>query len=170
MNIFISGSISIKSLRKNDIAALEQIVEGNHTILIGDANGVDKAVQQYLFEQKYQKVMVYFSGLKLRNNIGNWQTKQIFNPENQTGRMCYQLKDKAMADDCDSGIMFWDGKSKGTKHNIGYMDKLGKYYLVWDGVGLNVGNIHKINEMVRNEGEFGFGSKFTLYLHLLIIV
>jgi len=128
--VFISGSISIKSLDEEQRTVIEQVVETNHTILIGDAYGVDKAVQQYLTEKDYRSVIVYFSGEKARNNIGNWQTKQISNPENLTGRSRYQLKDKAMANDCDCGIMFWDGKSKGTKFNMDYMKNLGKDFLV----------------------------------------
>ena len=133
MNVFISGSISIKSLRTDDRAVLEQIIKDNCTILIGDAYGVDKAVQQILAECDYHSVIVYFTGEKPRNNLGNWQTRRICNPENLTGRSRFQLKDKAMAKDCDSGIMFWDGKSKGTQHNMDYMDKLGKYYLITNG-------------------------------------
>jgi hypothetical protein len=148
MKVFISGSISKKTLSKNAIAYLEEIVERNRTILIGDAYGVDKFVQQYLHERNYQNVVVYFSGEELRNNIGNWQTKQIPNIENLTGRSRYQLKDKAMADDCDCGMMFWDGISKGTKANIEYMEQLGKYYLVLSGRGLGGGNWHKINDMI----------------------
>jgi hypothetical protein len=36
-----------------------------------------------------------------------------------------------MATDCDTGLMFWDGKSKGTQHNMDYMEELGKYFLVF---------------------------------------
>jgi len=148
MKVFISGSISTKSLSKNAIFYLAQIIEGAHTILIGDAHGVDKTVQQYLSDRNYQNVIVYFSGEAVRNNIGNWQTKQISNPENLTGRSRYQLKDKAIADDCDCGVMFWNYRSKGTKDNMDYMEKLGKYYLVLGGSGLGGGNWHKINDMV----------------------
>jgi len=109
---------------------------------------VDRAVQQYLSEQNYQDVIVYFSGETIRNNIGNWQTKHIPNPENLTGRIRYQLKDKAMADDCDCGMMFWNFKSKGTQANIDYMETLGKYYLVLGRKGLGGGNWHKINNMI----------------------
>jgi hypothetical protein len=130
MKLFISGSISIKSL-KEDITVIEQIVNNGHTILISDAYGVDKAVQQYLAKQDYRSVIVYFSGKKLRNNIGNWQTKHIPNPENLTGRDQYQLKDKAMADDCDSAVMIWDCKSKGTRYNMMYLDEIGKHYRVF---------------------------------------
>jgi hypothetical protein len=130
MKVFISGSISIKSLQEKDIFFLEQIVEGKCTILIGDAYGVDRAVQQYLAAQNYRLVTVYFSGDKARVNIGNWQTQQISNPDNLTGKVRYQLKDKAMAEDCDSAIMFWDGKSKGTQYNMDNLENLDKYYLV----------------------------------------
>jgi len=148
MKVFISGSISTKLLSKNAIAYMEEITERNRTILIGDAHGVDRAVQQYLFEQNYQNVIVYFSGEAIRNNIGNWQTKQIPNPENLTGRKRYQLKDKAMADDCDCGMMFWNFKSKGTQANIDYMEALGKYFLVLGGKGLGCYNMHNINNMI----------------------
>ncbi|MDR1717242.1 MAG: hypothetical protein LBS20_15525 [Prevotella sp.] len=70
MKVFISGSTSIKTLRKNDYNYLEQIIEGNRTILIGDAYGVDKAIQEYLHKNDYQNVIVYYSGKKIRNNIG----------------------------------------------------------------------------------------------------
>jgi len=145
MKIFISGSISIKKLRKRDYPFLEELVEGNKTILIGDAYGVDKAVQEYLHRNEYQNVIVYYSGENIRNNIGNWQTEHILNPDNLMGRLLYKLKDKAMDDDCDSALMFWNGKSKGTQLNMEYLDELDKYYLAVVKDGLYVGNIHKIN-------------------------
>ncbi|MDR1717246.1 MAG: hypothetical protein LBS20_15545 [Prevotella sp.] len=148
MKVFISGSISIKSLNKRNVAYIEQIIEGNCTVLIGDAYGIDKAVQEYLLQSGYPDVIVYFSGEKVRNNAGNWQVKQCLNPENLTGRDLYQLKDKAMAVDCDCGLMFWDGHSKGTKHNMDYMESLDKYFLVLcDGIPA-VYNIHNRSNML----------------------
>ena len=148
MKVFISGSISTKSLSKNAIFYLSQIVEGAHTILIGDAHGVDKAVQQYLSDRNYQNVIVYFSGETIRNNIGAWQTKQIPNPENLTGRSRYQLKDRAMADDCDCGMMLWNYRSKGTKDNMDYMEKLGKNYLFLSGNDVGGSVLDKIYDMM----------------------
>jgi hypothetical protein len=46
------------------------------TVLIGDAFGVDKLVQIYLFERKYPSVVVYYAGDGIRNNIGHRQTKK----------------------------------------------------------------------------------------------
>lgn len=148
MKVFISGSISIKRLRENDIPFLEEIIEGNRTILIGDAFGLDKAVQAYLCENEYQDVLVYYADENIRNNVGGWPTKQIPNPENLTGRLLYKLKDKAMGDDCDSALMFWDGKSKGTEQNMAYLDELDKYYLVITEDSLSVCNMHNINNMI----------------------
>ena len=148
MKVFISGSISRKTLSENEIALLVQIIERKSVILIGDAYGVDRVVQQWLAECGYRDVIVYFAGEKPRNNVGKWQTRNIPNPENLTGRSRYQLKDKAMADDCDCGMMFWNFKSKRTQANIDYMEALGKYYLVLGGKGLGGGNWHKFNNMV----------------------
>jgi hypothetical protein len=124
--VFISGSISIKSLDQQAIDFLDSIMANGQTVLIGDAFGVDKLVQQYLFEYNYQSVTVYYSGDKVRNNIGNWQTKQIINDNNLTGKSMYQQKDIIMAQDADCGLMIWDSKSQGTKFNIDNMTKLGK--------------------------------------------
>jgi adenine-specific DNA-methyltransferase len=97
------------------------------TVIIGDAFGADKLVQQYLSEHHYLSVIVYYAGGDtIRNNVGNWQTKQIGNENNLTGRRLYQLKDIAMAQDADCGLMIWDGKSPGTKANIENMTKFGK--------------------------------------------
>lgn len=148
MKVFISGSISIKKLRKYDLPFLEQLIEGNRTILIGDAYGIDKAIQEYLHKNDYQNVIVYYSGENIRNNIGNWKTKQISNPDHLTGRLLYKLKDKAMGDDCDSALVFWDGRSKGTQQNMEYLDELYKYYLVLSGNGLSARNMHNINNMI----------------------
>jgi hypothetical protein len=53
-----------------------------------------------------------------------------------------------MADDCDSAIIFWDGKSKGSQFNMDYMEKIGKYCLVWEPGCLSCINLEKINNMV----------------------
>jgi hypothetical protein len=126
MKIFISGSISIKELDLRAICRLELIIADGQTVLIGDAFGVDKLVQQYLFEHNYQSVIVYYAGDKIRNNIGNWKTKQIGNNKNLTGRCMCQLKDTAMIQDADCGLMIWGGKSQGTESNINNMTKLGE--------------------------------------------
>ena len=141
MKVFISGSISIKALKKSDLSYLEELIKKNRVILIGDAYGIDKAVQKYLHRKEYQNVIVYYSGKEIRNNIGSWKTKYIPNPDHLTGRLLYKLKDKAMGNDCDSALMFWDGKSRGTQQNIEYLDELDKHYFVLTDNFVNTDNI-----------------------------
>jgi hypothetical protein len=118
MNVFISGSISIDSLPKLAIEKIDAIIRQNHAVLIGDANGADLRIQKHLLEKRYHNIRVYFAGGRVRNNVGNWVTKQIPPPSNEKGRALYTLKDKAMAHDADYGLMIWDGESQGTLNNI----------------------------------------------------
>ena len=53
---FISGSRSIDQLDPMVKTKIESILDQNHKIIIGDANGVDSLVQKFLFEKKIEKV------------------------------------------------------------------------------------------------------------------
>jgi hypothetical protein len=100
MNVFIGGSRAVSRL-----------------ILIGDANGADKAVQQYLAERQYPSVAV-FCMEKPRNNVGAWVTRNIEPPSDRKGFAYYAAKDSVMANEAKCGVMLWDGGSKGTLNNI----------------------------------------------------
>lgn len=128
MKVFVSGSISIKILPQIAVEKLDSIIAHNFTVLVGDANGVDKLIQEYLKQKSYQNVCVYYAGNKIRNNLAQWNVVNI--PSNLTGRALYTQKDKQMAFDSDYGMMIWDGKSKGTKANIAEMTKYGKHFYV----------------------------------------
>src|SRR5208337_3736336 len=90
----------------------------NLSVLVGDANGADKAVQQYLAKCHYSNVVVY-SMDACRNNVGGWPTRMHaaeFGAKRD--RHYYGIKDSAMAKDASCGFMLWDGASKGTLTNI----------------------------------------------------
>jgi hypothetical protein len=53
-----------------------------------------------------------------RNNVGNWPTREIDAPRGARGFDYYSLKDRAMAEAAEYGLMLWDGKSKGTVNNV----------------------------------------------------
>jgi hypothetical protein len=110
---------------------LENIVQKGHEILIGDADGVDKAVQTILFCRDYKNVVVYCSGESCRNNIGKWKEEHVFVPSKTKGRNFYMLKDDQMAIDADYGFLIWDGKSAGTINNLSNLIRLGKMGLVY---------------------------------------
>lgn len=130
MKVFISGSISIKKLPKYAIEKIDSIMDKKFTVLVGDAKGADSLVQKYLQKKSYVDVIVYFAGIKLRNNIGNWETKQVLSNNSEKGRSLYTLKDIEMASDADYGLMIWDGKSEGTLNNVSMMKSKDKKFFV----------------------------------------
>lgn len=117
--IFVAGSRHISRLSKDAQKRIDNIVEQNFTILVGDANGIDKAVQQYLNDRQYQKVVVFCMEGLCRNNVGEWPTRAIPAP-GQTKRdfSYYSTKDKAMVEEANYGLMLWDGESRGTLRSI----------------------------------------------------
>lgn len=90
----------------------------NFTVLVGDANGADKAMQQYLHQCGYREVRVYCMET-CRNNVGQWPAKlHTAKPSAKRDRHYYGIKDAAMAEDATCGFMLWDGESKGTLTNV----------------------------------------------------
>ena len=130
--VFIGGSRAISRLNGTILEKLDDLIRRECTILIGDANGADKAVQAYLAKQRYQHVIVYCMS-RTRNNEGNWPTKHVEAPRPRKDFAYYAEKDHAMARDAKCGVMLWDGKSKGTLNNIQQLLSQGKKALVYLG-------------------------------------
>jgi len=130
MKVFISGSIKIKEIPLCAIEKIESIINKKFDVIIGDAKGVDLLVQKYLHKKLYENVTVYYAGDEIRNNYGNWKTKQVLSKSNEKGRDLYTLKDIEMANDADYGLMIWDGESKGTLANIKEMQTKNKRFFV----------------------------------------
>jgi len=113
----ISGSRSIKDISAG-LPSIDRIRELNFSVIVGDAGGVDKLVQEYLRRSNYLNVKVYFA---LWGGTGN--------PRNTTGYETvgvpgsYVNRDIAMCSVCDYGLALWDGNSRGTRENI---DRTGK--------------------------------------------
>lgn len=131
MKIFIAGARVIKDLPKAVEERLANIQKLNYSVLIGDADGVDKAVQTYYSDNHYPNVMVYSSNGKVRNNVGKWQIQAVSVANNVKGFDFYAAKDKQMALDADYGFMIWNRKSRGTYNNIVNLAKQGKTSLVF---------------------------------------
>ncbi len=128
--VFIGGSIGIKALDEKVIARLNGIINKNLTVLIGDAYGADKEVQQYFASRKYKAVTVYACNNRARNNVGAWNISNV-QTNGLYGRELYTQKDIAMTNDCDIALMIWDGKSAGTLNNIKRLRSLHKRCIVY---------------------------------------
>ncbi len=120
MKVFIGGSKTLAHLTPQMCTLLDELIQSGADILIGDCRGADTLVQEYLVKKGYRKVTVYASGTTVRNNAGNFAMKLV-SADNSKGFEFYRQKDIAMANEADSALMFWDGKSKGTQHNISDM-------------------------------------------------
>lgn len=117
-SVFVAGSRALSRLNAQVKKRLDNVVKQNFMVLVGDANGADKAVQRYLAGRNYQRVVVYCMDV-CRNNIGNWPTRaEKTEPVVPRDRYYYGIKDLAMAKDASCGFMIWDGTSKGTLTNI----------------------------------------------------
>jgi hypothetical protein len=117
MNIFIAGPRAISKLKEEVIQRINNMINEDYTILLGDANGIDKAVQHYLYERNYNNVRIYATKGKARNNKGSWYVHSVDVSNNLKGFDFYAAKDYEMAKDADYGLMIWNGKSKGTLNN-----------------------------------------------------
>lgn len=117
VKVFIGGSQSIKKLPASVTARITNVIEPDFTVLVGDASGADRCVQQYLAEKGYANVLVFCTGV-CRNNAGGWKTMVVSANAGERGFDFYALKDREMAREADYGFMVWDGKSKGTLNNV----------------------------------------------------
>ncbi len=110
--VFIGGSRRISRLDAEVIPRLDQMIERELDILIGDASGADKAVQTYLSERQYPNVMVFCTGGQCRNNVAGWPVTSVPAPHHIRDFKFFTAKDAAMAREADVGLMLWDGAAQ----------------------------------------------------------
>lgn len=147
--VFISGSISIKEIPQKVYPRLDNMIKNNLEILIGDAPGIDSAVQDYFKLKRYFNLCVYsiYDSARYKAD-GRFKFKKIDFPHKieieyeecgdkkekkiNKERDKQSFKDKAMANDCDYGLIIWDEKSNGCYQNIQNLSNLKKLYEVYD--------------------------------------
>jgi hypothetical protein len=116
--VFIGGSRHITRLEAAVKGRLDRIVEKSLPVLIGDANGADKAVQRYLYDRQFEMVEVFSADESPRNNVGGWPVRVIRPGHVRKDFDYYATKDRAMAAAATVGLMLWDGQSRGTLMNV----------------------------------------------------
>lgn len=129
--VFLSGSRKINRLNDVIRGRIQNIVDQGFRVVVGDANGADKAMQSYLADKGYPNVAVYCAGRTCRNNVGSWSTENIDVDSKLKGRAFYTQKDKAMAARADFGLVLWDGKSEGSINNVLELLRNGKKAVVY---------------------------------------
>jgi hypothetical protein len=118
--VFISGSIAIKKLPLEVIGSIKKIIDNNFEILVGDADGIDKLIQDYCLSENYTNLTVFSISAIPRYKASNqFSFKHIFPDKNiKSERERQQEKDKAMTYDSEFTFVIWDGKSQGSYANI----------------------------------------------------
>ena len=116
--VFIAGSIAIKRLHDKVRQRIAKAVTGGLSVVVGDADGADTAIQEYLMMLNAESVTVYCSGEEPRNNLGEWKVNRVFPSAAPGTRAFFTAKDIEMAQDADYGLMIWDSKSTGTLSNV----------------------------------------------------
>ena len=145
--VFIGGSRKISRLNLAIRERVDNIVSKKMEVLIGDANGADKAMQKYLAEKEYKEVIVFCMGGNCRNNIGNWKIDVCKSDRIIKDFNYYEIKDRAMSDQADYGFMLWDGQSKGTLNNIINLLQRGKNVLVYFSINKNFLSLKNFSEL-----------------------
>lgn len=76
--VFISGKVKFDEPIPDTVKKeIDKMISKKANIIIGDAPGADTRVQDYLAEKKHDKVKVYSTDDKARNNVGNWDVEYI---------------------------------------------------------------------------------------------
>lgn len=147
--VFIAGSRRLSRLNADVKRRIDAMIEKGFLILVGDANGVDKAVQKYLAERAYSNVVVYCMTSKCRNNVANWPTREIQAAPSARGFAYYATKDRAMWDAAEYGLMLWDGESKGTLNSVINMVRQDKPVVVYLAPKKRFKNVRTTNDVIE---------------------
>jgi len=145
--IFIAGSRQLSRLNADVKRRIDAIINKGFTVLVGDANGADKAVQRYLAEKHYRDVIVHCIAGNCRNNVGSWPAREVPPPPGSRGFVYYSAKDNVMVDAADYGLMLWDGESKGTLNSVVNMVRQGKPVVVYFAPKKAFQNLRSTNDL-----------------------
>lgn len=116
--VFIAGSMGIKNLDPEVRKRIDNIIEQDFEVIVGDADGADTSVQCYLFDHGGDRATVFCSGQTPRNNVGGWPVEHVTTKHAEGSRAFFTAKDLRMAEVADYGLMIWDAKSTGTLSNV----------------------------------------------------
>jgi hypothetical protein len=116
--VFIAGSIAISRLDSRVKERISKAVGAGLSVAVGDADGADTSIQQHLASINAERVTVYCSGDRPRNNVGDWIVEHVYPDAAPGTRGYFTAKDLKMAAAANYGLMIWDAKSTGTLSNV----------------------------------------------------
>ena len=148
--VFVAGSRRLSRLSKDVKRRIDNILDKRLTIILGDANGADKAVQQYLKSRQYDNVIVFCMEGGCRNNVGEWPVRKIAAADPSRHDFAYfSTKDRAMVEEADYGLLLWDGNSRGTLRSIVDLVRHGKPVVVYLAPAKSFCSLRQPDELVE---------------------
>lgn len=100
---------------------IDRYMKRGDKIIVGDAPGIDRQVQDYLHKNKYKNVEIYGPGKQLRYvSDSKWKQHPIDNPDAEPGsKEWLAKKDVAMTDASTRGLaVILDQGSSATRNNV----------------------------------------------------
>lgn len=128
--VFISGSSKTQfkdseyyrgQLPREVKKTIDKYIEDGKKIIVGDAPGIDRQVQNYLKSKRYSNVEIYGPGTKVRYNANKkWKTNPIDAPEFEVGSKDWLAKkDIAMTKAANEMLaIILDEGSEATRRNV----------------------------------------------------
>lgn len=149
--VFIAGSMNIKNLDSEVKKRIDNIIEQNFEVVVGDADGADTSVQWHLLNHGGSRATVFCSGPIPRNNVGDWPVESVESRHAEGSRAFFTAKDLRMAEVADYGLMIWDAKSTGTLSNVIELLSRNKKSVVFVNKAKafrNVGTVEQLEELL----------------------
>lgn len=128
--LFVSGSSKTqdknsgyyrRKLPKEIRKELKTSMKQKDKIIVGDAPGIDRQVQNYLKKKRYKDVEIYGPGKQVRYNANKkWKTHPIDDPKHEPGsKEWLAKKDKVMTNTASKGLaVILDEGATATRKNV----------------------------------------------------
>jgi len=131
MKIVLGGSRFLEKIPQDLVSLLQEWNESGVEFLVGDAPGADFAFQKILKNIDAKYVTVFSSAGFIRNNYGNWESKEIESGLQSKSNAVHAFKDRYMTSIADEGLMLWDCASAGTLSNVIDLVESNKSCRIW---------------------------------------
>lgn len=137
-SVFISGSSKTQSedsgyyrkeLPKAIQNKIDDYIKDHAHIIVGDAPGIDRQVQDYLNKKGYDAVEIYGPGKQVRYAANDkWKTNPVDAPEfEEMSPEWLRKKDIAMTNDATEGLaIVLDDGAQATRNNVARLREQGK--------------------------------------------
>jgi hypothetical protein len=101
---------------------LDEAMEREMSVLVGEAHGASRRFQDYLKSNGYRNVVVGYAN-RVRYNAGRW-------PAESYGGSLLD-KERAMIEECDCAVVIWTNRSGVIAQDLEHLRKMGKPCFVY---------------------------------------